>query len=488
VQVTETGRPPEFLEGGGCRLRTLPRRYFDITDLVSYARAHRAVSGIQRVQIRVLRCLGNSLGGAGNMTASEAEKQLCLFSTGRLTPVRACRVEDLFAGEDYEPETFLQKLGLEGPAEAFTSRELVDHLAAFRKGSVTRAVQKARLQLLGRSFPATARAMMKLPPRLSSRSADSGSVAAIPTVPHARPESGDTLVLIGSNWNVSRIEALARRHARRGGRVVQVIYDLIPYRYPEFFSASQSRKFKAYLERSVSFTSRYVCISEATAADMRQYLKPQRTHAEVMVWPLAHEFDGYVRNHRGTIPTDTTLLNALDKPFVLCVGTIEVRKNGVLLLEVWQKLLRELGDRTPQLIFAGHYGWKIDRFRRLLEDDQRLRERVRIVSTPTDADLAALYERCLFGVYPSLVEGWGLPVGEAAWFGRATIASSSSSLPEVLGPLAEYAGPDDVDGFVRAVSRMTEDAAYRMAREREITAAPLRTWADVASSFSQLLD
>jgi len=472
----------------------LPRQYFDITDLVSYARANRAVSGIQRVQVRVLEQLAAQAGESRDSRARD--EQHCLFATGGLRPLRACRAVELFGGGTYEPGRFLVQLGFERPTDAFTRRELTDHLARYRKGSATRVLSKVRLQLLGRVAPASARASMGLPPRDPSGgglragggAVSGAAIAPIHTWQSARLDPADTLVLIGTNWNVSRIESIARRHAGRGGRVIQVVYDLIPLRHPEYCIESLARKFTGYLGRSLTFTSQYVCISEATAADMRRYLEEQGKTAEVVVWPLAHEFDGYPRNHRGTIPSDTAFLPGSSEPFALCVGTIEIRKNGGFLLEAWQRLIHELGDRTPRLVFAGKYGWKIDGFRQRLEGDTRLRERVMIVSTPTDADLAALYERCLFSVYPSLVEGWGLPVGEAAWFGKVTVASSSSSLPEVLGPLADYARPDDLDGFVRGLRRLIDDAGYRTARERELAAAPLRTWADVAADLRRLLE
>lgn len=464
------------------RGRAVGRHFFDITDLVSYARANRAVSGIQRVQIRVLEQLAAAVGESAD--AEIREGQRCIFATGRFAPMRDCRIGEIFGGGRYEAGDLLTRVGLERPTDAFTRRELADHLARYRKGSPRRALVKLWLQMLGRTAPAVARCRMGLAARPA---AAAPGVAPLRRGHRSRLRPTDALVLIGTNWNVSRIESLARRHARRGGRVIQVVYDLIPLRHPEYCIESLARKFGRYLERSLAFTSRYVCISEATAADMRAYLREHGAKAEVAVWPLAHEFDGYVRNHRGAIPTDPDTLPAATEPFALCVGTIEIRKNGVFLLEVWRRLIDELGDRAPRLVFAGKYGWRIDDFRRRLEGDARLRARVRIVATPTDADLAALYERSLFTVYPSLVEGWGLPVGEAAWFGTSTVASSASSLPEVLGPLADYARPDDLDGFVAAVRRMVEDEPYRTAREREIAAAPLRTWADVAADLRRLV-
>ena len=450
-------------------------RYFDISDFVRFARGNRGVSGIQRVQMRVIRHLAGQ---------PEGEHDYCVYSSGRFSALRACRARDLFHDSGYDATVFLEKLGLEDPGGAFTQRELYDYLARYRKGSILRALAKTQLLFLQRLAPGRARQRLGL----ASRAVDTGDgVRRIETWRLRSLDRDDQLVLMGTNWNASATEPFARRHRRQGGRVVQVVYDLIPYRYPNLCVASLAKKFDAFLARSTTYASRYVCISEATKRDMQTYLRAHGRAADVVSWPLAHEFEGYGRNSRDTVATDPSLVLMTGEPFVLCVGTIEIRKNGILLLRAWQRLIEDLGARTPRLVFAGKYGWKIDDFRELLKSDAGLAERVCIIDRPTDQDLANLYQRCLFTAYPSLVEGWGLPVGEAAWFGKYSVVSSSSSLPEVCGQLLDYVAPDDAGALAHAVKRAILDESYRLAKEQQIRAAPLRSWADAAAAFSRCL-
>jgi glycosyltransferase involved in cell wall biosynthesis len=208
----------------------------------------------------------------------------------------------------------------------------------------------------------------------------------------------------------------------------------------------------------------------------------------VKSWPLAHEFEGYERNEKCLESLQPERLKKIQRPFVLCVGTIEVRKNGVALLKVWQRLLKELGDKTPQLVFAGKYGWKIEAFKKLLQEDLSLQQAVTIIPQATDADLAVLYQNCLFFVYPSLVEGWGLPIGEAAWFGKYSVVSSSSSLPEVCGDLVDYVDPININECTQSIKRAVLDHDYRKHHENNIAAASLRSWKDVAVHLKHLLD
>ncbi len=456
-------------------LRHTMARYFDISDLIRFARKNRAVSGIQRVQLHLLRALAAREGG---------QDVFCVFATHRHGLLRVCRARELLEAYDLDPVMLLLRLGIERPARAFSQQELQEYLAGYRKHSLGRALRKASLQLLGMMAPHHARRRMGLPMRTPGLGYGAESVQ-LRTI--SRLSDADELILMGTSLNFSGIERLARRHARRGGCVVQVVYDLLPYTHPEYFVPDVVRKFAHFLARATTFTSCFVCISSATREALRRYMGEHGITAQTHVWPLPHEFEGYPRNAQTAVPTRQPVVEILAQPFVLCVGTLEVRKNGIMLLRTWQRLLAEMGPRTPQLVFAGKHGWKIDDFLELMRSDPALASRVTIVHHASDHDVAALYQRCLFTVFPSLGEGWGLPVGEAAWFGKYSIASATSSLPEVCGGLVDYIDPADLEDIVNAVRRGIVDIDYRCGRERAISTAVLRTWQDAGDSFHTLL-
>ena len=449
--------------------------YFDITDLIKFAQRNGSVSGIQRVQISVLQHLASG---------RDKDEILCAYAINRFSGVTICRAQDLFTNEVYSASRMLIRLGLENPYAAFSKRELNDDLAKYKKKSFRRVVRKFKLLILGRLFPAYARAQMNL----SSCSHENiHEQKTIETWKLKSLENQDHIVMLGTNWNASAVEKLARQHSKRGGTVSQVIYDLIPYRYPQYCTDNVPKKFKGFLNRSRSFASQYICISEATKSDLLDYLSNFNTEVPAKAWPLAHEFEGYSRNERDSGSSHPKLLELIQRSFVLCVGTIEVRKNGISLLKVWQRLLVEFGDKTPQLVFAGKYGWKIDSFQKLLESDAALQQIVTIIPNLTDDDLAVLYQRCLFFVYPSLAEGWGLPVGEAAWFGKYSVVSSASSLPEVGGDLVDYVDPNNIDECTQSIKNAIINEDYRKHCEKNISQASLRSWRDVASHLHELI-
>jgi glycosyltransferase involved in cell wall biosynthesis len=144
-------------------------------------------------------------------------------------------------------------------------------------------------------------------------------------------------------------------------------------------------------------------------------------------------------------------------------------------------------ESVPELVFAGKFGWKISEFVELLEHEQKAGLPVRVVSSPSDTDLAFLYGACLFTVYPSFYEGWGLPVGEAAWFGKFCVTSSVTSMPEVCGDLAAYVDPNSVADLARGIGDALSSPESLKSREQRIRASELRTWADVASRFYEVV-
>ncbi len=106
---------------------------------------------------------------------------------------------------------------------------------------------------------------------------------------------------------------------------------------------------------------------------------------------------------------------------------------------------------------------------------------VRLLDRPTDRELSSLYSAAAFTVFPSLYEGWGLPVGESLWHGTPCITSNASSLPEVGGPLCDYVDPTSVDSIASAVERFAGDRSYRDRRAKAIRREDLRSWRDFAS-------
>ena len=146
--------------------------------------------------------------------------------------------------------------------------------------------------------------------------------------------------------------------------------------------------------------------------------------------------------------------------FWLAVGTLEPRKNVRRLLRAYAAFLGRNREGLP-LVLAGGKGW--------LEDDLEefigslgIREHVKLLGYVADDELIWLYKNCFAFLYPSLFEGFGLPVLEALSLGTAVVTSNTTSLPEVAGDAARYVDPLNEEEIVQAMSSLVNDDGYRM--------------------------
>ena len=149
------------------------------------------------------------------------------------------------------------------------------------------------------------------------------------------------------------------------------------------------------------------------------------------------------------------------------MGTLSAQKNQALLLQVWQLLIED-GYDPPLLVMAGRRGHGISDLVLMLDTSNNLDERIRIFEGVTDGELATLYRNCLFTIFPSFVEGWGLPVGESLAYGKVCIASNAASIPEVGGDFAMYIDPYNARAAAAEVRRLFDDRAQLRRLEARI--------------------
>jgi glycosyltransferase involved in cell wall biosynthesis len=143
--------------------------------------------------------------------------------------------------------------------------------------------------------------------------------------------------------------------------------------------------------------------------------------------------------------------------FVLAVGTLEPRKNLPRLVEAYSRLDERVQRRHP-LVVVGALGWRTGE---TLDALRRLGERCVMLGYVSDAALAELYRRCAVFCYPSLGEGFGLPVLEAMAAGAAVVTSNLSSLPEVGGETVEYVDPRDAGSIANGLERLLRSPERR---------------------------
>jgi len=171
--------------------------------------------------------------------------------------------------------------------------------------------------------------------------------------------------------------------------------------------------------------------------------------------------------------------------FWLSVGTIEPRKNQRRLAEAYARYLALGGDAMP-LVLAGGNGWLMDDFNQHLVA-LGISDRVIMTGYISDDELIWLYRNCYANLYPSLFEGFGLPVLEGMQFGAPTLTSLSTSLPEVAGEAAILLDPTDSEAWARAMLQLSANENERDRLRRAATEQAGRfQWADSARELLQL--
>jgi glycosyltransferase involved in cell wall biosynthesis len=265
---------------------------------------------------------------------------------------------------------------------------------------------------------------------------------------------GDVLAVIGSPWFHPDYAGLVGRAQRAHGMCVMLlIYDIIPLRRPEWCDRHLVHLFTTWFRDIAPLSDVILTISRASAADVRGYA--ERTGLALRCHPRPIPMGSGFRGWGAT----AVLLRPLPAPrsYALLVSTIEARKNHILLLHVWRHLLESMPhDRVPTLVFAGRVGWLVDDLMQQLENAAYLDGKIVHVDSPTDAELELLYAGCLFTLFPSFYEGWGLPVSESLAFGRPCIISNATSLPEAGGALARYFDPENVADATRVIRAVIE--------------------------------
>ena len=293
------------------------------------------------------------------------------------------------------------------------------------------------------------------------------------------PLAGQTYFVLGAFWGFG---ANATRYARLKAAGVSVgvyIYDLIPVTHPEYCTAGLVSEFSFSLGDGLYSFDFILTISEFVARDVRRFQEAHRLrHVPVEAVRLAHQL-----HDRPSLPANSRWTGDISilerRPFVLMVSTIEARKNHVYLYSVWKALIEE-GLDPPDLVLVGRFGWRVNDLRDMLEGTDYLGQRVHVLHDLSDTDLELLYRACLFTTFPSIIEGWGLPVGESLAHGRPCVASNTSSIPEVGGDLVDYVDPWNVRDGVKVFKKMIFDRGYRESRTRAIADRFVaRTWDDV---------
>jgi len=226
---------------------------------------------------------------------------------------------------------------------------------------------------------------------------------------------------------------------------VLTVHDIVAIKWRETMSLKGYLSSRVHFTRSIKKASKLVCVSEATANDL--------------VGHFPNLIDKINIVHPFSFPLKVKYKKIYDFPFVLFVGTFEPRKNIGRLIAAFS-MFKKMCPSPLKLVLAGGSGWGgVDVYS--LIELHGLQEEVFVQESPDDILLHSLYKFCEFLIYPSLYEGFGIPILESLHHGKPVITSNSSAMPEAAGKAGYYVNPNSVDDIASAISTVFFDQKLR---------------------------
>ena len=281
-----------------------------------------------------------------------------------------------------------------------------------------------------------------------------------------------------SQYPLSRPSYFRWLRERPDVKPVFMIHDLLPIEYPEFFRLDSVERHVRRLKVFAEIAAGAIVSTPAVAEALLAHLKALgRKTLPLLVQPLPvprvfHE----PREHDEDLAA---------QPYFIICGTIEPRKNHLLVLNLWRELARSFGPATPKLIVAGARGWENENIVDMLERCPAIRDHVVEASGLSTPSLKRLIDNARAILMPSFAEGYGLPVAEALTAGTPVLASNLPSLRAMDGSAITWLDPIDGLGWLAAVRRLFEAPAHwdQGRRDRPLAAFSSETYFPQVESF-----
>ena len=230
---------------------------------------------------------------------------------------------------------------------------------------------------------------------------------------------------------------------KTGIKSVVTIHDLINKRYPENYQLIDRWIYDLKLRYAQKYADVIITVSEQTKKDIVKYYNTNETKIKVIPIGIAQ---------RQIKPIESP------SPYILCVSSFTKRKNLKALVQAF----KSIEDKDIKLKIVGSYGETANEIQSLAKKDPRIELHFNI----SNEELNDLYTKCQFCVYPSLFEGFGIPILEAFSYGKAIATSNISSMPEVGKDAALYFNPNDPNHIREAIIQlMDNDTRYEYVKK-----------------------
>ena len=250
-------------------------------------------------------------------------------------------------------------------------------------------------------------------------------------------------------------------------KTIVMIHDLFPITHPEYSDPNYAKHFETHIKLSISRAAGLLCVSENTQTILRQY--STRKKLSLPLTAVASLAPGFQKAQQ-TKPAP------LNEPYFVIISTIVARKNHLLLLHIWRKLVDELGVKTPKLVIIGKRSMECSTTISLLDRCQQLQQQV-IELTATDEELQNYLSHAKALLFPTFAEGYGLPLIEALSANVPVLCSNLAIFHEIAYEVPDYLDPIDGKAWMDMIIDYAQEISpQRDAQLKRLSQFKIPTW------------
>lgn len=265
-----------------------------------------------------------------------------------------------------------------------------------------------------------------------------------------------------------------------GARFVTLVHDVIPLSHPEYARPQGAQEHRRRVRTIDSFASGIIGNSQATIDALAPHMQRGLNGRAIRVAHFGADAPDIFGSNAEPVP---------ERPYFVYISTIEPRKNHLLLLNLWRRLVEERGEAAPVLVLIGRRGWENENVIDMLERAETLRGHVIEAGEVSDTRMNALVAGARAMLMPSFAEGFGMPVVEALAAGVPVICSDIVAHREVGGDAPDYLDPLDGLGWMRAIcAYAAPDSPERAAQRARIAQWRAPTWREYFDIVTDLIE
>ncbi|MFR1380318.1 MAG: glycosyltransferase family 4 protein [Clostridium neonatale] len=238
------------------------------------------------------------------------------------------------------------------------------------------------------------------------------------------------------------------------GKVITTIHDMTYELYPETMDKRNLKRIKDDIQYSVDRSDKIITVSESSKNDIIKFLNVDESKIEIVYNGV--DYEKFNKSYTEDIKLIVRNKYNLPQNYILYMGTLEPRKNIDSIIEAFALIKKQKDFDNIKLVIAGKKGWLFEDIFNLV-DKLNLKDHVIFTDYVDETDKPIIYNMAKLFVFPSLYEGFGIPVLEAMASSVPVIASNVSSLPEVAGNAAILVNPKDIEGIAKNIIKILSD-------------------------------